>query len=298
MSTDLFYALNMDIYNELKIKMNDYWETLVLSIPKITIAVLVLCIFAFIAISVSRIIRKRWQKRAENVLVMNFIIRLLKSIIIIFGIILALNTLGFTNLAGGLLAGAGAGAIILGFAFKEIGENFLAGILLLFDRPFNIGDTVTIQGNMGKIVALNFRTTHLKAGNGADIFIPNAAIIKNELFNHTQDGMLRSDFLIGIEYSADIQTAQELIKKTINEHPEVINDNETLINIREFGPSVLLAIEFWTNTLDYKITASQTKMEVMRSVKNALMQNGYKLPAGYTEMKIRDSISVNNEPTI
>ncbi len=285
----------MDILDRLQAKINNYWDIFILSIPKIAISILVLAIFIFLAISLSRIVKKRFTKRVENRLVLNFVLRLLKIVIIIVGIILALNTVGFTNLAGGLVAGAGAGAIILGFAFKEIGENFLSGMLLVFDRPFNVGDTVTIQNTMGKVVELRFRNTLIKGMNGADIFIPNASIIKNEVINHTQDGFLRSEFIIGIDYQADIDEATKVIKTAVTTHPEIIRDEQTQVLINDFGTTVNLKILFWTNTLDYKLTANQTKAQVMILVKNALMSNGFAMPSGFTEIKIRDGVNVNNK---
>ncbi len=284
--------MHTDIYDQIREKFASYWETILLSIPRISLSVILIGIFVLVAIGLSRLLRRRFSRKTENRLVLNFVLRLTKFIIILFGIILALNTLGFTNLAGGLLAGAGAGAIILGFAFKEIGENFLAGILLLFDRPFNVGDTVTIQGNMGKIRALNFRTTHLKAMDGADIYIPNGAIIKNEVYNHTQDGLQRLEFNIGIDYAADVDQAIHIITETVIAHPEVTEDEKTMVLIQDFGSNVNLRILFWIKTLDFKITAAQTRMEIMRNVKNALMKNGFGMPTGVQDIRIRDHVHV------
>ena len=131
-------------------RLESYWDTLIASIPKITIAIIILCVFVLIAIYLGNFLRKRLGKKAKNQLALNFIVRLVKTTLIIMGFILAMHTLGFTGLAGGLLAGAGVGTVVLGFAFKEIGENFLAGFLLVFDSPFQIGDTIELNGNLGK----------------------------------------------------------------------------------------------------------------------------------------------------
>ena len=80
-----------------------------------------------------------------------------------------------------MLAGAGISAFIIGFALKDIGENFLAGIILAFKRPFRVGDIVDINGLKGKVLTLNLRDTQIKTGDGKDVFIPNAVIIKNPL---------------------------------------------------------------------------------------------------------------------
>ncbi|HAZ24509.1 MAG TPA: mechanosensitive ion channel protein MscS, partial [Algoriphagus sp.] len=102
-------------------------------------------------------------------------------------------------LVSGLLAGAGITAFVIGFALKDIGENFLAGILLAFKRPFKVGDTVDINGIRGVVLNLNLRDTQIKTPDGKDVFIPNATIIKNPLVNFTIDGFLRYDFIVGLD---------------------------------------------------------------------------------------------------
>lgn len=268
-------------------KFIGYWETLVLSTPKIALSILILCIFTLLAIFASKVLHKRLIHKAENKLAINYLSKLVKFLIVLVGILLALNALGFENIAGGLLAGAGMGAVIIGFAFKDIGENFMAGIILLFDSPFRIGDTVTSSSNMGKVVALNFRTTHLKTFDGKDVYVPNSKIVNSELYNHTQDGLLRHEFVIGIDYDDDIDHATELISSIVNENKEVLQDEKTQILIQDFGTnSVNLKVLFWVNTKDYKIAANLLKTKIMKEVKNALLVNKFGLPANIQEIKM------------
>ena len=203
------------------------------------------------------------------------------------GFILAMHTLGFTGLAGGLLAGAGVGTVVLGFAFKEIGENFLAGFLLVFDSPFQIGDTIELNGNLGKVMNLYFRTTHLKTFDGKDVYIPNSSVITNDLYNLTQDGFLRQQFTIGIDYDDDIEMAREKIIELVNSKEDVLKDEQTQVLIDEFGTNTVnLKILFWVKTFDYKVSAAELKTEIMRDVKNLLMKNNFGLPANIQEIKM------------
>jgi small-conductance mechanosensitive channel len=277
----------MDITKELHEKFLSYWQILIESIPKITLSIIITTVFILIAIGLAKVFRKKMMQKAENKLVVDYVVRLVKFLLILAGIILGLNTLGLTGIAGGLLAGAGVGAVVLGFAFKEIGENFLAGVILVFDRPFNLGDTVTIKGNMGQITALNFRTTQMKTFDGRDVYIPNILVITNEVYNHTQDGFLRLDFLIGIDYDDDIKEAIRGITEIVNSNSEVLKNEKTLVLIDEFAASsVNLKVMFWVNTLDYKISALETKTEIMRTVKNYLLENKFGLPANIQEIKM------------
>jgi len=275
------------MYEKLEDKLVSYWETIVLSTPKIAISLLLLFIFIAIAFFIARVTRKVLLKKAENVLAVNYISRLLKIIIILLGVIVALNALGFDNVAGGLLAGAGVGAVIIGFAFKEIGENFLAGVILIFDSPFSVGETVTSGDNMGKVVALGFRTTHLKTFDGKDVYVPNSKLINSELYNHTQDGFLRHNFTIGIDYDDDIDQAIELITNIVNSNNDVLKDEKTQVLINDFGTNTVnLKILFWVHTIDYKIAANVLKTKIMKDVKNALLKHKFGLPANIQEIKM------------
>ncbi|WP_375561918.1 mechanosensitive ion channel family protein [Bernardetia sp. OM2101] len=277
----------MDITKELHEKLLLYWEILIESIPKIALSLIVTTVCILLAIGITKVFRRKMMQKAENKLVVDYVVRLVKFLLILAGVILGLHTMGLTGIAGGLLAGAGAGAVILGFAFKEIGENFLAGVILVFDRPFNLGDTVTVEGNMGKIVSLNFRTTQMKTFDGRDVYIPNILVITNEVYNHTQDGFLRLDFLIGIDYDDDIKEAIKGITEIVNANPEVLQNEKTLVLIDEFAASTVnLKVMFWVNTLDYKVSALETKTEIMRTVKNFLLENKFGLPANIQEIKM------------
>lgn len=287
-----------NIANQLSTRLNSYWDTFILNSPKIVVALLILVIFVGISIGVTTIIRKRLLQRANNQLAVRYINRLVRITIIILGLFLALNTLGFKNVAGGLLAGAGVGAVVLGFAFKEIGENFLAGILLLFDSPFRIGDTITSGGNMGRVKMLNFRTTHLKTFDGKDVYVPNSQIINSELYNHTQDGYLRHEFTIGIDYDDDIDQAIKMITQIINQNPNVLKNEQTQVLIDDFGTNTVnLKILFWVDTIDYKLAANLLKTQIMKEVKNALLKSGFGMPANIQEIKMYQSSPIPLELT-
>ena len=112
---------------------------------------------------------------------------------------MALNVLGFSGIVGSLVGAAGVSAFIVGFAFKDIAENFLAGVILAFNRPFHIDDTVQIKDLVGHVVALNLRTTLMRTFDGKHIFLPNSMVLKEPLINYTRDGDLRMDFLLTVE---------------------------------------------------------------------------------------------------
>lgn len=277
--------------NKFKSTLLEYWNSFLDLLPDIVVSIFIVALFTLAAIFIARLIRHRMEKRgSENRIVITFTARIIRLVLIIIGVVIALHLLGFRGAAGGLLAGAGVGAIILGFAFKEIGENFLAGIILVFDRPFSIGDTVTVQDKMGVVIELNFRNTHLKSFDGQDIYVPNASIIKSNLSNHTRDGLLRLDFIIGIDYNNDISDARKYIMQALLKIDGVLQSQPPLVIVESLSTSsVDLRVLFWVDTLDYKNSSLMLKSTVMETVKELLMDKGFGLPASIQELKIYDS---------
>ena len=123
----------------------DFYSNITNELPNIIIGILVIVIIIIGKLFYS-LIGKRIQKRWKDTIISNFVSEAVKWSFYIFGVIIALNIVGFGGIASGLIAGAGISAIIFGFAFKDIGENFLAGIILALKRPFEIGDIIEVDG--------------------------------------------------------------------------------------------------------------------------------------------------------
>lgn len=277
------------LWKEINQSLNGYWQDFLQALPRIAFAILLLLITWLIAKQISRLAKAKLTTKAHDPLFGSFVANLIKYGLIICCVILFLHVLGLTGIAGGLMAGAGVSALILGFAFKDIAENFLAGIILAFDRPFRLNDTVRIGEQIGHIITLNFRTTHIKTFDEKDVFIPNSKIIKETLVNLTRDGMIRLDFLLGIAYEDDICKALELIVRTTKGIEGVIMEKEPFTVVEEMATSTVnIRVFFWTRTDDYKKGVLITKSTVITQVKEALIQAGFTLPANIQELKLYD----------
>ena len=282
---------------ELLQALTRYWQQFVHALPRIALGVLLLLLVLFLASRISKLLQLRLSSRAHDPLFSRFVAKLVKFVLLVVGLILMLHVLGLSGVAGGLLAGAGISAFVVGFAFKDIAENFLAGIILAFNRPFSLDDTIKLNDFVGHVKELNFRTTHLKTFDEKDVFIPNAMIIKEPVVNLTRDGMLRLDFVVGIAYEDDIASAEKLVLQTIAETPEVRTDKPPFVVVEELATSTVnLRMFFWVDTDDYKKGVLITKSTVMQRVKEALSEGGFTLPADIQELKLydkRDSFPVS-----
>lgn len=274
-------------FNKLLYSLEKYWNSFIEALPRIVLALILLLIVLFIAAKIKRILLNRLTGKAHDPLFASFVAQLIKVAVMIIGLLLVLRVLNLTGIATGLLTGAGLSALVFGFAFKDIGENFLAGIILAFNRPFSMHDAVQVEGILGYVVGLGFRVTHIKTFDEKDVFVPNATLIKNTVTNLTRDGLLRMDFIVGIAYEDDIAEATNLMIEVIGGTEGVLQSKEPFVVVDELAASTVnLKVFFWTDTDDYRKGVLVTKSVVMKKVKEALSANGITLPANIQELKL------------
>ena len=172
------------------------WENFLSQLPAILLAILVFIAGIFAIKLFSKVVTKFIDEKSKDSIVTDFLVNIVSFILTIFLIIVCLGILGYGNITDKILAGTALTTFIVGFALKDIGENFLAGILMAFRRPFRIGDLIEVQGMRGRVKKMSLRETNIKTLDGKDVFIPNSIILKNPLENFTYNQLLRSEFFI------------------------------------------------------------------------------------------------------
>lgn len=266
-----------------------YYHEFLELLPKIALGIFIIVAGVLIAQFITNFYKRRILKKANDPLMARFLAQAIKIILILIAIMIALQVAGLSGIAAGILTAAGGAAIILGFAFQDIGKNFLAGIILAFNRPFRINDTIKIDNMFGKVKALNFRYTHIKTTDGRDIYIPNSDVLTKPVENYTADGFFRLEFVVGIGYENNIEQAKILIKEVLANNTNIIEDetHESFVIEDELAASTInLKVFFWINTIDYRVTSSVLRGLVIKEVKEALDLNGFNLPADITELKL------------
>lgn len=277
------------VIEQIKYEFHNWGERALASSPQIIIGLVFLLFFTLLGSLVKRLFLNRFSKRFSDQLLAKFLGNLFFWVFVVIGIGIFLNQIGLGKAAAGIVAGAGVMAFILGFAFKDIGENLLAGIMLAFSRPFDIGDTIEVNGFTGNVNALNLRNTQLRTFNGRDIFIPNADMIKNVIINFTRDGLLRHDFIVGIDYNESITEVSRLIDKTLKGIKEIVHKEplQPFVAIQEFASSTInLKIHFWINSLDFVGSSVLLKSKVMQEVIETLNHAEISMPADIREHKL------------
>lgn len=207
-----------------------------------------------------------------------FFKKLIVGISIFFGFVLFLNLIGYTTLAASLVAGGGLTAVMLGFAFKDIGENFIAGFFLAFSRPFNTNDVIESGGIMGRVKSIELRHTHIRTSDGCDVFVPSVQLFTKPLHNYTLDGLRRGNFSIGIDYGDDAQKAIELLSESTISVVGVLKKPAASVQIRALTPDyVEIQVHFWINARDQELTLPGIRTIAMNSCREKLIEHGFRL---------------------
>jgi small-conductance mechanosensitive channel len=208
----------------------------------------------------------------------NYFKTLIKGITIFIGIIIFLNMIGYSVLSASLLAGGGLTAVMLGFAFKDIGENFLAGFLLAFSRPFNTNDLIETEGIIGRVKSIHLRHTHIRTSEGCDVFVPSAQLFTKPLSNYTLDGLRRGSFTVGIDYTDDVNKALSILQEYVQKTSGVLESPVASASIKGFTPNyVELQAFFWINTRDQEKGLVKIRTSAMNGCRQQLIEEGFTL---------------------
>lgn len=240
----------------------------------------------------NNLFQKKVRAKSHDQLMSNFLAKAIKLVLIILIFLLALHTAGLSSIAGAIVATAGASAIVIGFAFKDIAENFLAGVILAFNRPFHVNDTVQIENVFGKVKSMEFRYTKIATFDGRNVYIPNADVLTKPVYNYTEDGFYRVDFVVGIAYENDIEKAKEIINTCLEEDKLIVKDDvhvNFVVEDKLAASTVNLKVFFWVTTEDFRRGTLQTRGNLMQKVKTRLEENNFNLPAEIRELKFYDT---------
>lgn len=191
----------------------------------------------------------------------------------------------------GLLAGLGLGSVAIGFAFKDIFENFFAGMLILFRQPFAIGDHVEVDGIEGVVENITIRDTLVRQTDGQPVVIPNSILFKNPVTVRTDKDTRRVTVMCGVAYDEDIDEARDVIRKAVEKVDSVNKDKPVQIFAKSFGASsVDFEVTWWTGSKPVDIRTSRD--QVVSAVKRALDDAGIEIPYPYQTLTFHEPMPV------
>ena len=246
-------------------------------LPAVVISLVVLLLTFFATILATRSARRLGTRRFHNALLSEVAARAAAVPVIIIGLYLAMRVSGLTQIAATVLGGTGLIGIIIGIAFRDIAENFLASILISMQRPFQAGDLVTIANHQGFVQKVTTRGTIIVTLDGNHVQIPNATIYKSIIRNHSANPNGRLDFIIRIGYDDSMERTQEIVLNVLRAHPAVLVDPEPLILVEELTPTgVNIHAYFWINGRDF--SGLKVRSATLRQIIAKLNEAGITMP--------------------
>ncbi len=215
------------------------------------------------------------------------------SIVVWFGGLMVAAIILFPGLSPASALGAlGLASVAVGFAFKDIFENFFAGILILWRFPFEKGDIIEIEGITGRVEDLTIRMTELRQMSGELILIPNAILFKNPVKVLTNKPTRRVSVMTGVGYDEDAGAAIELIRKTLQGCSSINHEQPIEVFANAFGSSSIdIEMRFWAESKPGKMKASAS--EVITAVKQALDDAGIEIPYPYRTLTFNEPLQMD-----
>lgn len=276
-------------------KLQQMGRTFVVKLPLIGTAILIL----LLAVVISKILTRRngWlRKISSSSMGRQLALRITRLAIYLTALLIALELLEATAIVGAIVGAAGLAGIALGFAFKNIVENYLAGVLLSTRNPFEIGDAVEIDGKTGKIALLTARDTVLVTFDGNHLRIPNGVVMNSTLLNYSRNPLRRFDFYVGVSPDFDLGEVKRISMENLKRNPAVLMEPAPMVVVDNLGDStVMIRIFAWINQSKHDL--AKAKSESIRLIKEAFDEEGIEMPEPTYRLHLRETTSRLKEVT-
>lgn len=205
-----------------------------------------------------------------------------RATLLIFGFVMAADQIGIN--VGAALAGIGVAGIALGFAAQDSVANIIAGFLIFIDKPFGVGDWITVADQYGEVTNITMRSTRIRTRRNTFVVIPNKTIIDTVLVNHSQRGVTRVDVAIGIAYKESISRAREVLLEAVRHVEGVLSEPPPDLVVTELGASSInMNIRVW---IQEALSEQPVYFRVLEASKVALDEAGIEIPYHHMQLFI------------
>ncbi len=251
-------------------------------VPRILTAIIILVIGYVSYRILDALLIKALDKAKVERAIAELFTSIVKYVIIVLAVIMAADQVGVKIMP--LLGGLGIAGIAIGFAAKDTLSNMIAGIIILWDKPFRVGDMVEIADTYGKITKVTLRSTRMRTLNNEIVSLPNSLIVDSKIINHTLSGSLRLGVPIGIAYKEDIDEARRVLLSTIEGDGRISTNPAPDVVVTDLGDSsVNLELRVWPKDIYQEVPL---RFELQEKMKKALDAAGIEIPFPYRQVFI------------
>ncbi len=257
-------------------------------LPYLIIGVFVFVFFLIAGRILKRVLLTTGRRTRLDVTLADLLGRLISFVVTLLGAFVAAVIIFPTFQPGDLIAGLGITSVAIGFAFKDVLQNFFAGILILWRRPFVAGDQIKTKDYEGTVEEITIRSTRLKTYDGERAVIPNGEVFTNSILVRTAYDRRRVRFTVGVGYPDSIETARETILRVLTETAGVLADPQPLVLVAELAPSsVNFNVYFWVESQQANVLNVSDK--VATGIKLALDNAGIDMPYPHSVLLFHDT---------
>lgn len=287
-------SIDVDVLGSLLDQLDKFLEGFVRSLPNIAVAIVLLVVTWVVARVVRRVLGKTLRAAKIRSALIDLTQTLANIGVWVLGLLITMSVLFPSVKPSNILAALGVGGIAAGFAFKDIFENFLAGVMILLRKPMRLGDFIECEGVEGKIEEILIRDTYVRQNDGQLVMLPNAMLFKNPVYIRTQKERRRYSIVAGVGYDVDVDKAREVIAEAVASVDMVSKDDPIDVFAREFNSSsVDFTVRWWTESEQRKMHESRDK--VIASIKKALEKAGMEIPYPYRTLTFKEALPVTDQ---
>ena len=277
----------------LRDQIGDMGEQLVRMLPQFAIALVVIVITWLLAKGGRKIAQKLIGSTEVRPSLLTLIETVITVLIWILGLFIAATIILPGLTAGSILAGLGIGAVAIGFAFQDIFENFLAGVLIMVREKMRIGDVIECEGISGKVEQITLRETYVRKLSNEVTIVPNSILFKNPVEIFTDDPGRRHEVVCGVAYDVDLDEAAKVIEDAVKGCDKVDQARGVDIFAKEFNSSsVDYLIRWWSGSKPRD--GHESRDQVVRAVKAALDKAGIEIPFPYVTHTFKEPVPLEN----
>lgn len=233
-------------------KLDSWLEAAVAMFPNFLVAIVVLILFFLLSKAIRLLLNKALSSWMTNEAVVRLILSLTGVLVMLVGLIIALNILHLEQTVTSILAGVGVIGLALSFAFQDAAANFIAGVSMAVKSPINVGDIIESNDFFGTVTHIGLRATTLLNPQGQDIHIPNRLIYQNPYKHFTQHGTRRIDLEVGISYGEDLEKVEQITKDAVEGISSMLKERGVIFFYRGFGDSSInFTVAYWVKYKTY-----------------------------------------------
>nr|WP_136249577.1 mechanosensitive ion channel family protein [Ningiella ruwaisensis] len=268
------------------------FDAFIAFLPSLLLGAVFLLCAVLISAPIGRFATSQTQRFSGSQLLASVVGQAVKLLVIALGLYILLKLIGLSGFALTILSSAGVAGIIIGFAFKDIAENFIASILISIQKPFKLDDVIEVDGVIGVVSKVTSRATTLVDFDGDHIQIPNATVYKSKIRNLTANPKGRVSFQLGIGYDSSIRKAQEIAYQVLIDNDSVLNEPEPLVLTDNLGSSTInMQIYFWIDVT--RFSPIKVKSMAIRQVLRALEQANISMPDDARERVFPQGLTIH-----